>query len=131
MANIWEKAISILAGNSNSGRSYLITTVLIFWTKWTNVTGCSAQSLPEKVPHGTLGERLALADPLLQWLWKTTTSRRWPKVPTITKIRDIFFVFVLYTTVLSSEWQKERKKQVLFRELKEEIPNRYTTFSVI
>ena len=27
MANIWEKAISILAGNSNLGRSYLITTV--------------------------------------------------------------------------------------------------------
>ena len=28
MANIGEKAISILAGNSNSGLSYLITTVL-------------------------------------------------------------------------------------------------------
>jgi hypothetical protein len=27
MANIWEKAISILAGNLNSGRSYLITPV--------------------------------------------------------------------------------------------------------
>ena len=27
MANIWEKAISILAGNLNSGLSYLITTV--------------------------------------------------------------------------------------------------------
>ena len=29
MANIWEKAISILAGNLNLGRSYLITTVFI------------------------------------------------------------------------------------------------------
>jgi hypothetical protein len=29
MANIWEKAISILAGNLNSGLSYLIITVLI------------------------------------------------------------------------------------------------------
>ena len=28
MANIWEEAISILAGNLNLGRSYLITTVL-------------------------------------------------------------------------------------------------------
>ena len=28
MANIWEKAISVLAGNLNSGLSYLITTVL-------------------------------------------------------------------------------------------------------
>ena len=27
MANIWEKTISILAGNLNLGRSYLITTV--------------------------------------------------------------------------------------------------------
>ena len=27
MTNIWEKAISILAGNLNSGRSYLITAV--------------------------------------------------------------------------------------------------------
>jgi hypothetical protein len=27
MANIWEKAISILAGNLNTGFSYLITTV--------------------------------------------------------------------------------------------------------
>ena len=27
MANIWEKAISILAGNLNSGLSYLFTTV--------------------------------------------------------------------------------------------------------
>ena len=27
MANIWEKAISILPGNLNSGRSYLITAV--------------------------------------------------------------------------------------------------------
>ena len=27
MANIWEKAISILEGNLNSGVSYLITTV--------------------------------------------------------------------------------------------------------
>ena len=29
MASIWEKAISILAGNLNSGRSYLITAVTI------------------------------------------------------------------------------------------------------
>ena len=28
MASIWEKAISILAGNLNSSRSYLITAVL-------------------------------------------------------------------------------------------------------
>ena len=36
MANIWEKAISILAGNLNLGRSYLITTVrmLIFGPKF-------------------------------------------------------------------------------------------------
>ena len=27
MANIWEKAISILSGNLNLGNSYLITTV--------------------------------------------------------------------------------------------------------
>ena len=27
MANNWEKAVSILAGNLNSGLSYLITTV--------------------------------------------------------------------------------------------------------
>ena len=32
MANIWEKAISILAGNLNSGRSYHITTVPNIWT---------------------------------------------------------------------------------------------------
>ena len=31
MASIWEKAISILAGNLNSGRSYLITAV---WKSW-------------------------------------------------------------------------------------------------
>ena len=31
MASIREKAISILAGNLNSGRSYLITAVLIFF----------------------------------------------------------------------------------------------------
>ena len=30
MASIWEKAISILSGNLNSGRSYLITAVQIF-----------------------------------------------------------------------------------------------------
>ena len=30
MANIWEKAISILAGNLNSGPSYLIKTVYSF-----------------------------------------------------------------------------------------------------
>ena len=29
MANIWEKAISILVGNLNSGLSYLITTVKV------------------------------------------------------------------------------------------------------
>ena len=29
MANIWEKAISTLAGNSNLGHSYLITTVYV------------------------------------------------------------------------------------------------------
>ena len=34
MVNIWEKAISILVGNLNSGRSYLITTVMDqFWKK--------------------------------------------------------------------------------------------------
>ena len=32
MANIWEKVISILAGNLNLGRSYLITTVTGMWT---------------------------------------------------------------------------------------------------
>ena len=31
MANIWEKAISILGGNLNSGRSYHITTVPILF----------------------------------------------------------------------------------------------------
>ena len=31
MANICEKAISILAGNLNSGRSYLITAVTNFY----------------------------------------------------------------------------------------------------
>ena len=30
MANLWEKGISVLAGNLNSGLSYLITTVIIF-----------------------------------------------------------------------------------------------------
>ena len=36
MASIWEKAISILAGNLNSGRSYLITTVnLLFGMDFT------------------------------------------------------------------------------------------------
>ena len=80
-----------------------------FWTKWTNMTGCPAQSLPEKVPHGTLGERLALADPLLQWLWKTTTSRRWPKVPTITKIRDIFlFLFCTLLYWVLSDIKREK-----------------------
>ena len=29
MANIWENIVSILAGNLNSGRSYLTTTVLV------------------------------------------------------------------------------------------------------
>ena len=29
MANIWDEAISILAGNLNLGRSYLITTVFM------------------------------------------------------------------------------------------------------
>ena len=33
MANVWEKAIPILAGNLNLGLSYLITTVIIC-TKW-------------------------------------------------------------------------------------------------
>ena len=33
MANIWEKAISTLAGNLNSGLSYLITTVKMFFKK--------------------------------------------------------------------------------------------------
>ena len=32
MANIWEKAISILAGDLNLGHSYVITTVL-FWSR--------------------------------------------------------------------------------------------------
>ena len=31
MANVWEKAISILAGNLNAGLSYLITTVTFIW----------------------------------------------------------------------------------------------------
>ena len=34
MANIWEKAISILAGNLNSGLSYLITTVTRRYQVW-------------------------------------------------------------------------------------------------
>ena len=33
MANIWEESISILAGNLNSGRSYLITTVTIHFSR--------------------------------------------------------------------------------------------------
>ena len=44
MASIWEKAISILAGNLNSGRSYLIravrTTDIVFNLEvWYDVTG--------------------------------------------------------------------------------------------
>ena len=37
MANIWEKGISILAGNLNSGCSYLITAVFyakLLWMIW-------------------------------------------------------------------------------------------------
>ena len=46
MANIWEKAKSILSGNLNSGLSHLITTVWtvcrnIFWSQWV----CSLLSL--------------------------------------------------------------------------------------
>ena len=33
MASIWEEAISILAGNLNSGRSYLITAVRNMYVK--------------------------------------------------------------------------------------------------
>ena len=35
MANIWEKDISILSGNLNSGLSYLITTEVL---KWKNIS---------------------------------------------------------------------------------------------
>ena len=37
MANIWEKAISILAGNLNLDRSYLITTVQTIQTSIHNL----------------------------------------------------------------------------------------------
>ena len=38
MTNIWEKAISILVGNLNSGCSYLIATVnKNLWEKWAYV----------------------------------------------------------------------------------------------
>ena len=43
MANIWEKAISILAGNLNSGRSYHITTVLCVWKLYTRERNISHQ----------------------------------------------------------------------------------------
>ena len=47
MANIWEKAISILAGNLNLDRSYLITTVAYYVVSycgftWTHKTRWSA-----------------------------------------------------------------------------------------
>ena len=60
MATIWEKAILILAGNLNSGRSYLITAVLtIFqavtvrplssaWTEWSILNSRRASPNVEK-----------------------------------------------------------------------------------
>ena len=38
MASIWEKAISVLAGNLNSGRSYFITAVVILCHGWCSRT---------------------------------------------------------------------------------------------
>ena len=51
MANIWEKAISILAGNLNLGHRYLITTVMFFSLKEDNVTMVSLWPGPVKTEH--------------------------------------------------------------------------------
>ena len=42
MASIWEKVISILAGNLNSGRSYFITAVLFIVYSWLRRLHCTA-----------------------------------------------------------------------------------------
>ena len=48
MANIWEKAITILSGNLNSGFSYLITTVTFFsvWYDSPTVTVVDSMTYP-------------------------------------------------------------------------------------
>ena len=48
MASIWEKAISIFAGNLNSGRSYLITAVLYNLERQTKRS--DSKTLPEIMP---------------------------------------------------------------------------------
>ena len=61
MANIWENVISILAGNLNSGRSYLTTTVkigLMYPQNWVNpvsIRGCKyIHILPERKKNGLI-----------------------------------------------------------------------------
>ena len=57
IASIWEKAISILAGNLNSGRSYLITAVqnkflfsFIFLTDNNASSGPDSQDIQDSIP---------------------------------------------------------------------------------
>ena len=54
MASIWEKAVSILAGNLNSGLSYLITTVELYTNFILTLSG--------KVPSPICGQTVILAE---------------------------------------------------------------------
>ena len=65
MATIWEKAILILVGNLNSGRSYLITAVLtLFFRLW--LWGHS--------PRPELNEASWIAEEQARMLWKPTLT---------------------------------------------------------
>ena len=54
MANIWEKAVSILAGSLDSGLSYLITTVELYTNFSLTFSG--------KVPSPICGQTVILAE---------------------------------------------------------------------
>ena len=71
MANIWEKSISILAGNLNSGLSYLITTVIAYLM---NAISCCVKILVKKLTTDIIADFSSFNSSDVESMWSKTKS---------------------------------------------------------
>ena len=78
MANIWEKVISILAGNLNSGLSYLITTVcaLVWGREYSVSSKVYVCKVDNQNLHWKLGQQAPSFGSILAYLETTARPKK-------------------------------------------------------
>ena len=108
MARIWEKAISILSGNLNSGRSYLITAVHTSWINWL----CLSTFLLFIILTIAACRYILRSSSTAWWVCSTSWGVSFWTVPAIRNLVRllVYFIFKPITDSSLSSWNEWKRK---------------------